>query len=189
MNEFSHDIEQCLKALHSGEVILYPTDTIWGIGCDATNEQAVEKLIAIKGKPQHKGLIVLLASERDILSYVASPDPEVFDYLAATVKPTTIIYENGLNVADGVLSSDGSIAIRLVKDEFCRHLIKRFKKPLVSTSANLHGQPSPQNFSALAQELKALVKYVVNFGREEKKANEPSMIIRWKDGNPQTIRS
>jgi L-threonylcarbamoyladenylate synthase len=188
VTDFLPDIEPCLKALQAGEVILYPTDTIWGLGCDATNEQAVEKLIKIKGKPSHKGLIVLLASERDILQYVASPDPEVFDYLAAAVRPTTVIYDHGLNVADSVLSSDGSIAIRLAKDEFCRHLINRFKKPIVSTSANLHGKPSPQNFSAIDPELRSLVKYVANFRREEEKAKEPSIIIRWKNGNPQTIR-
>ncbi len=189
MTEFSTDIEQCLIALHQGEVILYPTDTIWGLGCDATNEQAVEKLMTIKGKPSGKGLIALLASERDVLQYVASPDPEVFDYLAATVKPTTVIYDNGLNVADGVLNRDGSIAIRIVKDEFCRHLIKRFKKPVVSTSANLHGQPSPQNFSSVSPKIKAVVKYIVNFRQKEDIKNNSSTIIRWKNGNPQTIRS
>ncbi len=189
MTDFSADIEHCLLALQQGEVILYPTDTIWGLGCDATNEQAVEKLMTIKGKPSSKGLIVLLASERDVLQYVAAPDPAVFDYLTATVKPTTVIYDHGLNVADNVLNSDGSIAIRLVKDEFCRHLIKRLRKPVVSTSANLHGQPSPQNFSSIAPQIKASVKYIVNFRRKEDKANKPSIIIRWKNGNPQTIRN
>lgn len=189
MTDFSADIEHCLAALHEGEVILYPTDTVWGLGCDATNAQAVEKLLTIKGKPPRKGLIVLLASERDVLQYVASPDLEVFGYLATTAKPTTVIYEHGLNVADNVLNSDGSIAIRLVKDEFCRHLIKRFRKPVVSTSANIHGQPSSQNFSAIPSQIKKSVKYIVNFQQEDKKANEPSIIIRWKNGNPQTIRN
>lgn len=189
MTDFLSDIEHCLKALHEGEVILYPTDTIWGLGCDATNAAAVEKLLTIKGKPPNKGLIVLLASERDVLQYVASPDLEVFDYLEATSKPTTVIYDHGLNVADNVLNSDGSIAIRLVKDEFCRHLIKRFRKPVVSTSANIHGQPSPQNFLAISSQIKMLVKYVVKFGRQDEKVNEPSIIIRWKNGNPQTIRT
>ncbi len=188
MTDFTTDIEHCLEALHEGEIILYPTDTIWGLGCDATNASAVEKLMTIKGKPPGKGLIVLLASERDVLQYAASPDLEVFDYLAATAKPTTVIYEHGLNVAENVLNTDGSIAIRLVKDEFCRHLIKRFRKPVVSTSANLHGQPSPQNFSAISPQIKASVKYIVQFRREDEKMNKTSSIIRWKNGNLHVIR-
>src|SRR4051794_24328726 len=140
MTDFTDDIENCLRVLQDGGVILYPTDTIWGLGCDATNQRAVEKLITLKGKPPHKGLIVLLAGERDVLKYVANPDLAVFDYLHAAEKPTTVIYEHGLGMADEVLNEDGSVAIRLVKEDFCRHLLKRFKKPVVSTSANLHGK-------------------------------------------------
>jgi L-threonylcarbamoyladenylate synthase len=189
MEDFSEDIEGCLMALHGGEVILYPTDTIWGLGCDATNSSAVKKLMAIKGKPMHQGLIVLLAAERDVLQYVAAPDLAVFDYLATTIKPTTVIYEAGLNVADDILNSDGSIAIRLVKDEFCRYLIKRFRKPIVSTSANLHGQPSPQNFSHIPICLKNEVKYIVKIHQQdENKINSQSSIIKWTNGNPELIR-
>jgi L-threonylcarbamoyladenylate synthase len=188
MTDYKVDIEECLDALHAGEVILYPTDTIWGLGCDATNADAVKKLIAIKGKPQNKGLIVILASERDVLQYVASPDLQVFDYLATTVKPTTVIYEHGLNVADDVLNSDGSLGIRLVKDEFCRHLIKRFRKPIVSTSANMHGKPSPQKFADISPEVKNAVKYVVKFRQGEYELNQPSSIIKWDNGVPLIIR-
>ena len=120
----------------SGGVILYPTDTVWGLGCDATNEAAVQKIIRLKGKPDQKGLIVLCATERDVLQYVSGLDMEVFNYLETIDKPTTVIYKDGLGVADPVLNADGSIAIRLVKDDFCRHLVKRFRKPIVSTSAN-----------------------------------------------------
>jgi L-threonylcarbamoyladenylate synthase len=188
MTDYKVDIDECLAALLAGEVILYPTDTIWGLGCDATNSSAVQKLIAIKGKPENKGLIVLLASERDVLQYVASPDLQVFDYLANTVKPTTVIYEHGLNVADEVLNTDGSLGIRLVRDEFCRHLIKRFRKPIVSTSANIHGQPSPQKFSEISPDIKKAVKYVVKFRQDEYELNQPSSIIRWDNGVPLIIR-
>ncbi len=188
MTDFSFDIERCLDVLHKGGVILYPTDTVWGLGCDATHETAVEKLMYIKGKPANKGLIVLLASERDVLQYVAAPDPEVFNYIENTTRPTTVIYEHGLNVADEVLNEDGSIAIRLVKEDFCRHLIKRFKKPIVSTSANLHGQPSPQNFKSISSAIKNSVDYVVCFGQDNKIANPPSSIIAWKKGAPFIIR-
>jgi L-threonylcarbamoyladenylate synthase len=189
MTDFSNDLEQCLTALHAGEVILYPTDTIWGLGCDATNSMAVQKLMSLKGKPDSKGLIILVASERDILRYVASPDLEVFNYLATTSKPTTIIYEHGLNVADEVLNADGSVAIRIVKDEFCRHLIKRFRKPIVSTSANIHGQPSPQNFQDIASNIVNRVKYVVEYRQHNgEKENTASSIIKWVKGIPQIIR-
>ena len=188
MTDFTEDIEKCLEVLHEGGVILYPTDTIWGLGCDATNSAAVEKLIALKGKPSQKGLIVLLASERDVLQYTANPDLEVFDYLHTTNKPTTVIYEHGLGVADEVLNEDGSIAIRLVKEDFCRHLLKRFKKPVVSTSANLHGQPSPQYFREISNILKSGVNYVVNFRQNEEFSNAASSIIKWKNGNFLIIR-
>jgi L-threonylcarbamoyladenylate synthase len=188
MADFSSDIDRCLEILHKGGVILYPTDTIWGLGCDATNSAAVKKLTGIKGKPANKGLIVLLASERDLLQYVAAPDPEVFDFLEKTTRPTTIIYDHGLNVADEVLNEDGSIAIRLVKEDFCRHLLKRFKKPVVSTSANLHGQPSPQNFKSISAEIKTRVDYVVSFGQDEKVKKAASSIIQWRNGTGLIIR-
>ncbi len=155
MTDYTPDLENSLKVLAEGGIILYPTDTVWGIGCDATNEQAVQKLLALKGKPQQKGLIILLGSERDVLQYVANPDLAVFDYLETLSKPTTVIYDKGLGVADDVLNADGSIAIRLVNDDFCRHLVKRFRKPVVSTSANFHGEPSPQDFNSIKSTLKS----------------------------------
>jgi L-threonylcarbamoyladenylate synthase len=189
MTVFDDDIEQCLRSLQQGGVILYPTDTIWGLGCDATSSAAVKKLIELKGKPPHKGLIVLLASERDVLQYTANPDLEVFDYLNTTYKPTTVIYNNGLGVADDVLNEDGSIAIRIVKEDFCRHLLKRFKKPLVSTSANLHGQPSPQNYSAVSTEIKTGVDYIVKFRQSEEFLQTPSSIIKWEEGRCVIVRN
>ncbi|HXL56489.1 MAG TPA: Sua5/YciO/YrdC/YwlC family protein, partial [Chitinophagaceae bacterium] len=121
---FGIDIEQCLEVLKQGGTILYPTDTIWGIGCDATNDLAVEKIIALKQRPSEKSFVVLAASERDILKYVAAPDLAVFDYLENTEKPTTVIYEHALGLAENAIAEDGSVAIRICRDEFCRHLIK-----------------------------------------------------------------
>lgn len=190
MNVFNEDLEKCLIALNNGGLILYPTDTIWGLGCDATNNEAVQKLIALKGKPDHSGLIVLLATERDVLQYVADPDPEVFNYLDSANKPVTVIYNNGIGVANEVLNGDGSIAIRLVYEDFCRHLLKRFKKPVVSTSANFHGQPSPQNFKSVSPDLKTAVNYVVQFRQnDESITNASSTIIKWKNGEPFIVRS
>lgn len=188
MQDFNEDLEQCLKVLHAGGTILYPTDTIWGLGCDATNSAAVRKLINLKGKPEQKGLIVLLPNERDVLQYVANPDMEVFDYLATTDRPTTVIYEHGIGVADEVLNADGSIAIRLVTEDFCRHLLKRFKKPIVSTSANLHGQPSPQHFSEVSAAVLEKVDYTVRYRQHDDTPAASSSIIKWKNGKISVIR-
>lgn len=187
--DFSNDLEQCLKVLAEGGVILYPTDTVWGLGCDATNEKAVEKLIQLKGKKPNQGLIILLASERDVLQYVTQLDMAVFDYLAQTEKPTTVVYEGGIGVADPVLAKDGSVAIRLVKEDFCRHLIKRFRKPIVSTSANFHSNPTPSYFHEVDPELKKSVDYIVQYRQFDTGLVSPSSIIKWgSNGSVQIIR-
>ena len=188
MKDFTNDVEQCLTTLQSGGLILYPTDTIWGLGCDATNVAAVQRLIKLKGKTPRKGLIVILATERNVLQYVASPDLAVFDYLQTTTRPTTVIFDHGLNVAEDVLNEDGSIAIRLVKEDFCRHLLKRFKKPIVSTSANIHGQTSPQKFEDISTEIKNNVDWIVKFRQKEDNVNGASSIVRWKEGKIEVIR-
>jgi L-threonylcarbamoyladenylate synthase len=190
MTEFQSDIEQSLHILNSGGVILYPTDTIWGLGCDATNEDAVEKIYKIKQRPAEKSLIILLADERDILQYVTAPDLRVFDYLQSTQKPTTVIYEGAIGLADNLVADDGTIAIRLVKDPFCRHLIKRFRKPLVSTSANISGEPAPQTFGEIADQIKQSVDYVVQYRQNDHTPAQSSSIIKWnKDGTVTTLRS
>ncbi|MGN6492236.1 MAG: L-threonylcarbamoyladenylate synthase [Agriterribacter sp.] len=184
---FTEDVENCLRVLQSGGVILYPTDTIWGLGCDATNEDAVQKIYNIKRRQETKTMIVLLADERDIFQYVAHPDPAVFDYLENTTKPTTVIYNGALGMADNLIADDGSIAIRLVQDDFCRHLVKRLRKPLVSTSANISGQPSPGSFSAISDEIKQACDYVVQYRRDDERKAQPSSIIKWNDDGTVTV--
>lgn len=184
---FTEDVENCLKVLQSGGVILYPTDTIWGLGCDATNEDAVQKIYNIKRRQETKTMIVLLADERDIFQYVAQPDAAVFDYLENTTKPTTVIYNGALGMADNLIAEDGSIAIRLVQDDFCRHLIKRLRKPLVSTSANISGQPSPGSFSSINDEIKQACDYVVQYRRDDERKAQPSSIIKWNDNGTVTV--
>ncbi|MFT3749694.1 MAG: L-threonylcarbamoyladenylate synthase [Agriterribacter sp.] len=178
---FMEDIENCLQVLRSGGTILYPTDTIWGLGCDATNEVAVKKIYSIKQREESKALIVLLADEREIIKYVAQPDLRVFDYLQTSAQPTTVIYKGAIGLADNLIAADGSIAIRLVKDEFCRNLIRRFKKPIVSTSANISGHPAPPFFSAVDNEIKQAVDYVVNYRRDDETPKQPSSVILWND--------
>ena len=186
--DFSNDVEQSLSILKSGGIILYPTDTVWGIGCDATNEEAIEKIFVIKERPPNKSFIILVADEREVMRYVTNPDPRVFDYLELTQKPTTVIYDGTVGLAANLASEDGTVAIRIVKDEFCRHLIKRFRKPIVSTSANLSGQPTPSNFSEIDQRIKSRVDYVVGYRQNEKQKVSSSAVIKWENGQPQILR-
>ncbi len=188
MIDFEKDIENCLTVLSKGGLILYPTDTVWGIGCDATNEMAVEKIYALKKRPDEKAMIVLVAGERDVLQYVASPDLQVFDYLQETIKPTTVIYEGAIGFADNLLAPDGSIAIRICNDEFCRHLIKRFRKPIVSTSANISGLPTPKIFLAISDEIKNGVDYIVNYRQDDKTIAAPSSVIKWSNSIVSILR-
>ena len=186
--DFSQDIEQSLAALKSGGLILYPTDTIWGIGCDATHEEAVERVYIAKDRPPNKSLIILVAEERDVLRYVANPDMRVFDYLQTIKRPTTVIYEGAIGLASNLPSEDGSIAIRIVKDEFCKHLIKRFRKPIVSTSANSSGEPPPKNFTEISNKIRNAVDYIVRYRQEDHSNANSSMIIKWRNGEPFVIR-
>ncbi len=174
--------------MQSGGIILYPTDTIWGIGCDATNEDAVEKIMALKQRPESKSFVVLVADEKDILRYTAAPDLALFDFLQTTIKPTTVIYPDAIGLAQNVVAADGSVAIRICNDFFCRHLIKRLRKPIVSTSANLSGDPSPQNFASIHQTIINGVDYAANYRRAEDANAQPSSIIRWERGKVIVIR-
>ena len=188
MIDFSTDIDNCLKVLEQGGIILYPTDTVWGLGCDATNAAAAEKIIALKQRPQNKSFVVLVTGERDVLQYIAAPDLSVFDYLQTVSKPTTVIYEHALGLAENVLADDGSVAMRICNDAFCRHLIKRFRKPIVSTSANISGQPAPSIFSQINSVVIAGVDYVVRYRQEDETPAQPSSIIKWKNGQVEIIR-
>ncbi len=186
--DYSEDIEQCLEVLRRGGLILYPTDTIWGIGCDATDAKAVERIFRLKSRPEKKGLIVLVADPRDILHYVSHPDPAVAQYLETVSKPTTVIYEGMIHLAEN-LSEDGTSAIRLTTDPFCRHLIKRLRHPLVSTSANLSGSPAPQSFGRIADSIKSGVDYVVKYRQDDESPREPSSLVKWNaDGTVTVIR-
>jgi L-threonylcarbamoyladenylate synthase len=185
---FDNDIEPCLKLLHAGGVILYPTDTVWGLGCDATNEAAVKKIIDIKHRADSKSFVVLAASEKDILQYTASPDLSVFDYLQQTEKPTTVIYDHAIGLAENVIAADGSVAIRICNDAFCKTLIKRFRKPIVSTSANISGEPTPAVFNEINNAIKNAVDYVVGYKQNITEPATASSIIRWRNGQAEIIR-
>lgn len=188
MISFERDIVGCLKTLKAGGLILYPTDTVWGIGCDATNENAVDKIYKLKRRSDEKALIVLVADERDIMQHVAAPDLSLFDYLDKTTKPTTVVYDGALGFADNIIANDGSIAIRICKEEFCRQLLKRFKKPIVSTSANISGSPPPKIFREISDEIKNGVDHIVQYRQDDEKIAEPSSLIRWENGTVTILR-
>jgi len=189
MIPFLDDIENCLQVLQKGGIFLYPTDTIWGIGCDATNSAAVEKIYQLKQRAEEKSMIILLAEEKDIVRYVTQPNFAVFDFLKDAIKPTTIIYEGATALAENVINNDGTIAIRITKDPFCNHLIKRYKKPIVSTSANISGQPSPTIFTGISAVIKNGADYIVKHRQSDVSVAAPSSIIKWnKDGTHTIIR-
>jgi L-threonylcarbamoyladenylate synthase len=187
--KFEDDISQCLRVLKKGGTILYPTDTVWGIGCDALNNEAVKKIFEIKKRKENKSMIILIADKKDIMKYVAAPDLAIFDFIENRSEPSTIIFENAVGLADNLTSEDGSIAIRLVKDDFCRHLIKRFQKPIVSSSANVSGEPFPENFSQISKAIKDEVDYIVHWKQNDTALAQPSKIIKWhSSGSFEIIR-
>ncbi|HXS36915.1 MAG TPA: L-threonylcarbamoyladenylate synthase [Flavipsychrobacter sp.] len=189
MVEFENDIKNCIDVLEKGGTMLYPTDTIWGIGCDATNEEAIEKIYKVKQRPKEKSFIILLAEARDILHYVAAPPPDIIDIIKNFETPTTVIYNNALGFPDSALHEDGSIAIRVTNDTFCKALIKRFKKPIVSTSANLSGQPSAPFFNMIDEKIKEQVDYVVQYRQEDTISRPPSRLVRvHEDGTLDILR-
>lgn len=173
------DIEKAIEVLKNGGVILYPTDTVWGLGCDATNETAVAKIFEIKGRDKNKSLILLLDEETKLNKYVHDVPSAAWDILEVTDKPITIVYPKGVNLAKSVCSEeDGSVAIRITSNEFCKQLIRKFNKPIVSTSANFSGEPTPVNYREINPDLIAKVDYTVKFRQQENVNATPSSIIK-----------
>lgn len=183
------EINRALQVIDAGGIILYPTDTIWGIGCDATNMDAIKKIYHLKQRDDSKSLIILLAEAKDIFQYVANPHPDIIHIIKEFDRPTTIIYEQAIGLPDNLVSKDGSIAIRITKDPFCKSLIKRLRRPLISTSANISGMPSPQAFDQVDDAIKNGVDYIVDHRRAEQNEVLPSRILKiLPDGSINVIR-
>lgn len=182
------DIAFALDALKKGAMILYPTDTVWGIGCDATNAEAVAKVYALKKRIDTKSMIVLVPEEQWILEYVADPVPKVVDFIKGIMKPTTVIYERAKNLAPNLIGFDGSIAIRICKASFAAQLIKKFGKPIVSTSANISGFPTPRCFEDISLDIIEGVDYVVRTNQDETELRQPSAIVKWEHNQLIVIR-
>jgi len=172
------EIINALEILQRGGLILYPTDTIWGIGCDATNEKAVAKIYEIKKRIDSKSMLVLIDNENRIRQYVTSVPEIAWDLLDVSDTPMTIIYPDAKNLAENLISEDNSIGIRVTSEEFSQNLIKRFKRPIVSTSANYSGESTPSTFSEISEKIKKEVDYIVNWKRKDTSKNKPSSIIK-----------
>ena len=183
------DIAQAVKVLRDGGVILYPTDTVWGIGCDATNEQAVNRVYAIKRRDDSKAMICLVDSDVRLQRYVRNVPEVAWDVMEYATKPTTVILDDAVNLAPNLIAEDGSIAMRITREPFSKELCYRFQKPLVSTSANISGEPAAQNYRDIAPELLEAVDYVCFSRRQEHKPHTPSSIVKLtRDGIVTIIR-
>lgn len=183
------EVNKALEVIKSGGVILYPTDTVWGIGCDATNEAAVEKVIKLKGRAENKSLIILLENVNRLDSYVSEVPEIAYDLIEYAENPLTIIFSGAKNLAPSVINQDTSVGIRIVKHPFCEQLIQRFRKPIVSTSANLSGENTPKTFSKISDEILSNVDYVVDFEQHETAEKTPSTIMKLEaDGRFSFIR-
>lgn len=172
------DIKAALEVLRNGGLILYPTDTIWGIGCDATNADAVERLSNLKQQKSGKNMLVLIENPNMLNIYLDEVPEIAWDLIEVTDKPLTIIYPKAKNFAPNLIAADGSIGIRVVRHTFCERLIQAFRKPIVSTSANISGQVFPKSFADIAPEIKAGVDLIVPHIYEESKSPVPSSIIK-----------
>lgn len=183
-NELLHS----LNILKSGGLLLYPTDTVWGIGCDATDENAVKKVYQLKQRDDSKALVCLVKDVKMLSKYVENIPDRALEYLKQTQRPTTIIYPKAKHLAKNLIAQDGSIAIRICNTEFCQNLFDEFDKPIVSTSANISGKPTPKDFMDIQHEILSGVDYVVNL-HDQKSETKPSRIIKFDNhGQVQIIR-
>lgn len=175
------EIKKCVDLLLDGKVILYPTDTVWGIGCDATNVEAINRIYKIKERQERKSLIILLDNENKLPLYVSKIPLIAWDLLAHTYRPTTYIYPSAKNLPQELIPSDGTIAIRIVKNKFCQKLIHQLGRPLISTSANISEHPTPQIFQEIAPEILERVDYIVPNEFDEARDLKPSRLIKFMD--------
>ncbi len=185
--DYKDDIREAVRVMRAGGLILYPTDTVWGIGCDANNEEAVRKVYELKRRSDSKALIVL-TDHLAKLERVVEEVPEVaYDLIEVTEKPLTIIYSGAKNLAKNLIAEDGSVGIRLTKEAFSKDLCEAFRMPIVSTSANISGEPTAHCFDEISDEIKNGVDYIVKYRQKDKSKAEPSSIIKLEPGGVVTI--
>lgn len=179
---FREDVRQAVAALRAGGVILYPTDTVWGLGCDATNAEAVAKIYAIKHRAESKSMLTLMRNEAMAERYVEEPEEIAFDLIRESVEPVTIIFDGAKGLAANLIAEDGSVGIRIPRERYCAELLRAFGKPIVSTSANVSGQASPALYGEIADEIKREADYVAEYRRDDMTRHKPSSVIKISKG-------
>ena len=185
--ESKEDIRRAVEVMNKGGIILYPTDTIWGLGCDATNADAVRRIYEIKQRTDAKALISLVDSETKVQFYVKEVPEVAWDVMELSERPMTVVFDGGRNLAPNLLAEDGSVAIRITKEAFSKELCMRMKRAIVSTSANISGQPAPRCFSEISEEIKAAVDYICTSRQDEPPTQTASSIIKLGVGGEVTI--
>jgi L-threonylcarbamoyladenylate synthase len=188
MDALTKEINSCMQVLEAGGLILYPTDTVWGIGCDATNKEAVSKIYSLKKRPDTKAMICLVANDAMLEKHVKKVPDIAYDIMDLATKPTTIVYDDPIGIARNLIAADNTLAIRVASDKFCRYLINKFKKPIVSTSANVAGEPTPAQFGKIDEAILKGVDYVVNLQRHTQNGSSSSIIKLGNDGTVKVIR-
>lgn len=184
------DIKLACETLKKGGIILYPTDTVWGIGCDATRSDAVKRIFTIKHRADNKALIVMIGDERNLDRYVDDVPEIAYELSELSDRPITIVYDKGRNLAPELLGEDGSVGIRVSHEEFSKRLCNAYRRPIVSTSANVSGAPTPVSFNEISNEIKSQVDYIVTHRRDDKTKRKPSSVIKLScDGTIKIIRN
>ncbi len=184
-----NDLKKSVDVLKKGGVLLYPTDTIWGIGCDATNARAVERIFSIIKKEDTKNMLVLMENPALLERYIREVPEIAWELVEISTTPLTVIYPNAKNLAPNLLEEDGSISIRFTKEEFTRQLLQRFRRPIVSTSANFSGEKAPAFFDEISEEIKSQVDYIVEYRQTDTTSVRlPGIIKLWPDGKIDIIR-
>ncbi len=178
---FNQDIESAVAAIRRGDLILYPTDTVWGIGCDATNPEAVAKIYALKQREDSKSMLAILGDSGDLHRWLKNVPETALQLLEVAVDPLTIIYDSPVGIASNLLAADGSLGIRVADERFCKALCRKAKVPIVSTSANISGEKTPGIFSEISEEIKQGVDYIVEYRRDDTSRHRPSGIIKVRD--------
>ncbi len=185
----TEEINKAIEVLKSGGLILYPTDTVWGIGCDATNESAVQKVYELKQRNDSKALICLVANDFMLEKHITTVPDVAWDIIDLSERPTTIIYDDPRGIAKNLVAPDNTLAVRIASDQFCQYLINKFKRPIVSTSANISGCPTPKGFDSIDKRILEQVDYTVNLYKDVKNSRASTIIKLGNDGTVKIIRA
>ncbi len=186
-DKLTEEVNKSVTLLRQGKILLYPTDTVWGIGCDATNAKAVDRIFKLKNRQEQKSMIVLLADKEKIKEYVQEVPSIAYDLIENAASPITLVYGKAKNLPKNLVASDGSIAIRVVKGDYCVEVIRSLGKPLVSTSANISGEPAPLTFDQISEAIKQKVDYVVEVHRSRIRAVRPSTVLKLEENGTFTV--